>query len=190
MEDYEKKYKETIAWIDIIMPTLTKEQQEDALENFPELAESEDERIRKDIIRYLKESIGDEDIISPWLTWLEKQGEKDKLIKELGEYKVKYTQEVLEKHINSMNDKDDERLRKTTIAFLKDFAEQGYENAVECIDWLEKQGKRNPVWSEEDPKRIDYICDFIWKNRKGDTDEIYQQEQDVKWLKSLKQRLV
>lgn len=33
---------------------------------------------------------------------------------------------------------DDERLRKTTVAFLKDFAEQGYENAVECIDWLEK----------------------------------------------------
>lgn len=34
---------------------------------------------------------------------------------------------------------DEKRLRKTAIAFLKDFAEQGYENAVECIDWLEKQ---------------------------------------------------
>ncbi len=33
---------------------------------------------------------------------------------------------------------DDERLKKTAIAFLKDFVEQGYENAVECIDWLEK----------------------------------------------------
>ena len=41
---------------------------------------------------------------------------------------------------NSMSNKDDERLRKIAIAFLKDFAEQGYENAVECIDWLEKQG--------------------------------------------------
>ena len=41
---------------------------------------------------------------------------------------------------------DDERLRKTAIAFLKDFAEQGYENAVECIDWLEKQGE------QEEPK--------------------------------------
>ena len=38
-----------------------------------------------------------------------------------------------------MNNKNNERLRKTTIAFLKDFAEQGYENAVECINWLEKQ---------------------------------------------------
>ena len=78
--------------------------------------------------------------IDDCIAWLEKQRDKDKLIQELGEYKVKYTQEVLEKHINSMNNKDDERLRKNTIAFLKDFAEQGYENAVECIDWLEKQG--------------------------------------------------
>ena len=39
---------------------------------------------------------------------------------------------------------EDERLRKTAISFLKDFAEQGYENAVECIDWLEKQGEPNP----------------------------------------------
>ena len=74
--------------------------------------------------------------------WLEKQRDKDKLIQELGEYKVKYTQEVLEKYINSMSNKDDERLRKSAIAFLKDFAEQGYENAVECIDWLEKQGEQ------------------------------------------------
>ena len=112
---------------------------------FPELKEEDDdERIKKDLIQWVDEF---PDII--WrghykkdiIAWLEKQGDKDKLIQELGEYKVKYTQEVLEKHINSMNNKDDERLRKTTIAFLKDFAEKGYENAVECIDWLEKQGE-------------------------------------------------
>lgn len=51
----------------------------------------------------------------------------------------KFTAPWNEKKINSMSNKDNERLRKTTIAFLKDFAEQGYENAVECIDWLEKQ---------------------------------------------------
>ena len=111
---------------------------------FPELKESEDEKIKKDLIQWVDEFPDTiwrghykEDIIA----WLEKQGDKDKLIQELGEYKVKYIQEVLEKHINSMNNKDDERLRKTTIAFLKDFAEKGYENAVECIDWLEKQGE-------------------------------------------------
>ncbi len=41
-------------------------------------------------------------------------------------------------------------------------------------------------WTEEDNKRIDRICKFIWKSRKGDTDEIFQQEQDIKWLQSLK----
>ena len=115
---------------------------------FPELAESDDERIRKWIINHLEynflnTSIADERIkCKEAIAWLEKQGDKDRLIKELGEYKVKYIQEVLEKHINSMSNKDDERLRKTTIAFLKDFAEQGYENAVECIDWLKKQGEQ------------------------------------------------
>ena len=75
------------------------------------------------------------------LTWLEKQSKKDKLIQELGEYKVKYIQETLEK-VLTMNNKDDERLRKITIAFLKEFADKGYENAIECIDWLEKQGEK------------------------------------------------
>lgn len=113
-------------------------------EIFPELGESEDERIRKDIIVLVKDwwdRVNKDNISTKeqMLAWLKKQREKDKLIQELGKYKVKYTQEILEKHINSMSNKDNERLRKTTIAFLKDFADKGYENAVECIDWLEKQ---------------------------------------------------
>ena len=57
---------------------------------------------------------------------------------------------------NSMSNKDDERLRKTAIGFLKDFAEQGYENAVECIDWLEKQGEQEEpqVYETEDGEII------------------------------------
>lgn len=113
---------------------------------FPELKESEDEKIKEaiiDIIESQKEQQChiDSAIYDKMIDWLEKQGDKDELIKELGEYKAKYTQEVLEKHLRTMN-KDDERLRKTTIAFLKDFAEQGYENAVECIDWLERQSEQ------------------------------------------------
>ena len=109
----------------------------------PELKESEDEKMRKALIKYFGELCDWNDVYGyQVVSWLEKQGKKDKLIQELGEYKIKYTQEVLEKHINSMSNTDDERLRKTTIAFLKNFAEQGYENAVECIDWLEKQREK------------------------------------------------
>ena len=115
---------------------------------FPELKESEDEKIRKWIrkeleSKYVVGNIVNNVMADKALAWLEKQGDKDKLIKELGAYKVKYTQEVLSNHPYIMN-KDDERLRNTTIAFLKDFADKGYENAVECIDWLEKQGEQKP----------------------------------------------
>lgn len=120
-----------------------------AEEIFPELNEDDDEKIRRWIIDDIRYNINNEPLnnseykkkAEKAIAWLEKQRDKDKLIQELGEYKVKYTQEVLKKYVNNMSNKDDERLRKTTIAFLKDFAEQGYENAVECIDWLEKQGK-------------------------------------------------
>ena len=113
---------------------------------FPELKESEDEKMKRIISDILlidnddiREILESNDVLMQDIdAWLEKQGNKDKLIQELGEYKVKYTQEVLEKY---MNKKDDERLRKTTIDFLKEFADKGYENAVECIDWLEKQGE-------------------------------------------------
>ena len=47
-----------------------------------------------------------------------------------------------------------------------------------------------PSWSEEDSVRLERIIDVLWYNRKGDTDTIYQQEQDIDWLKSLKQRIV
>ena len=44
---------------------------------------------------------------------------------------------------------NDERLRDTTIAFLEEFKAKGYENAVECIDWLSSQVLEwNPVCSE------------------------------------------
>ena len=127
-------------------------------EIFPELKESKDKKIREAILKGLIDCRDAPDLgwsnfggihIDDCIAWLEKQRDKDKLIQELGEYKVKYTQEVLEKYINSMSNKDDERLRKTAIAFLKDFAEQGYENAVECIDWLEKQGEQAPIQTNE-----------------------------------------
>ena len=58
-------------------------------------------------------------------------------------------------------------------------------------NWLKSFKERvqpKQEWSEEYEHRINRISDFIWKNRKGDTDEIYQQEQDANWLKLLKDR--
>ena len=154
MEDYKKLYEQTQnkmkefikRWDGIKLSSNDLFTEE--LKQIVEI-ESDNEKIKNAILNLLKMWRNCQDYIcgvyvEDAIDWLEKQRDKDKLIKELGEYKVKYIQEVLEKYINSMSNKDDERLRKTAIAFLKDFAEQGYENAVECIDWLEKQGEPNP----------------------------------------------
>ena len=150
-----------------------------------ELKESKDKKIREAILNGLIDCRDAPDLgwsnfggihIDDCIAWLEKQRDKDKLIQELGEYKVKYTQEVLEKYINSMSNKDDERLRKTAIAFLKDFAEQGYENAVECIDWLEKQGKQKPCMVQWKGDNLKEVIGFVGKDKNFE-----------KWFKSFEE---
>ena len=152
-----------------------------AEEIFPELYESEDEMIKTAILNLLKIWRNYKDYVcgvhvEDAIARLEKQRDKDKLIQELGEYKVKYTQEVLEKYINSMSNKDDERLRKTAIAFLKDFAEQGYENAVECIDWLEKQGEQKPCMVQWKGDNLKEVIGFTGKDKNFE-----------KWFKSFEE---
>ena len=52
----------------------------------------------------------------------------------------------------------------------------------------EQNPEPNKEWSKEDSERLLRIHQFIWANRKGDTDEIYQQEQDADWLMTLTPR--
>ena len=46
-------------------------------EMFPELKESEDEKTRKEIIRFIRMEVEDKIVGNKWLAWLEKQGEKE-----------------------------------------------------------------------------------------------------------------
>lgn len=75
--DYEKKYKEAQKWIESIYSELSHEQQMEAEAFFPELQESEDEKVRKEIINIFH-SLADGKIPVPInfadiFTWLEKQ---------------------------------------------------------------------------------------------------------------------
>lgn len=135
----------------------------EALETLiPELRESEDEVIRKWLINEIKikhHNLDENNVefVDKAIAWLEKQGKKinpyrgvsfeynghtwgmcardngvdisldGQLFTHLEEY-------CRPQHTNSKE--DIERLRDATISFLKVYAEQGYENAVECIDWL------------------------------------------------------
>ena len=133
---------------------------------FPELAESEDERVRKEIIHYIlyKANGVSEKQEHEWIAYLEKQKEQKLAWSEEDEEMLEYvigdvndakqlfaTKEAIDlcdKEIAWLkslrpswkpNDKDEERLIKTSMVFLKDFADMGYENAVECIDWLKSK---------------------------------------------------
>jgi len=79
--DYKKKYNEALKWMRELYPGLHGATKEDAEHYFPELRESEDERIRKEIIEYLKlvdKGEGDyaHPMVSGWIAWLEKQKEQ------------------------------------------------------------------------------------------------------------------
>ena len=62
------------------------------------------------------------------------------------------------------------------------------EDVIDCLKSFKDrvQSQQKQEWSEEDSIRLQRIIDFLCYNRKGDTDTIYQQEQDIDWLKSLR----
>lgn len=71
--DYEKRYKEALERARELYSQHWVEWSDKDIENiFPELKESEDEKVRKEIIEYIKIGTYRED----WIAWLEKQGEK------------------------------------------------------------------------------------------------------------------
>lgn len=80
--NYEKKYKEALermkSWANGEHPECFSEAQKTAEFIFPELKESEDERIRKSLINFLKSpfvNITDKKV-APWIAWLEKQNKQ------------------------------------------------------------------------------------------------------------------
>lgn len=71
--DYEKKYKDAQKWLEGVFMELSHERQMEAEAFFPEIKESNDERIRKELLDYIDKSTG----CKEWVAWLEKQGDKN-----------------------------------------------------------------------------------------------------------------
>ena len=147
---------------------------EDLEELFPELAESEDEKIRKELVKYFTEgreflslcSVGKEEI----LAWLEKQGEQ----------KLGWSNEDEIGLIDALDCV--EKARKVA----KD--ENCMGNAWYAERWLKSlKGRCLPEpkqeWSEEDEEIIKLIESSTW-----DGEKLTQGEAGIvhKWLKSLR----
>jgi len=86
--DYEQKYKEALermkSWARGEHPEYFTEAQKAAEFVFPELKESEDERMRKELLDYLHtrqviEGLTDTKVKMDWITWIEKQKAKEDL---------------------------------------------------------------------------------------------------------------
>jgi hypothetical protein len=82
MNNYEKKYKDALSWMQSLYDGLHGATKKDAEHYFPELKESEDERIRKELLEHCinrrdgKQVCVDASDYRRWANWLEKQGEQ------------------------------------------------------------------------------------------------------------------
>jgi len=208
---------------------------------FPELKESEDERMSKYLIKYFEANKDELSKGFKWngitveecIAWLKKQGEhanfRNKI--QVGD-KVTRNKDGVLVNLSQLNRVAKKDNKQPTNEEMKELLQTEYEkgradaiaemqlvwseedevkliNIInffdssstaklcptrrnEAIAWLKSLKGRiqqNPKWNEEDSIRLQRIIDFLWYNRKGDTDTIYQQEQDIEWLKSLKEKV-
>lgn len=163
--DYEQKYNKLLNAVKMLKE---KDPSDESIqnwvnENIPELAENEDERIRKAIIGYIDHGqhygVSNKDMIA----WLEKQGNDS------------YLQEKIESFTNAHKGEDPDGI----IAACRGGEEQGEKKHSN----LESIGEK---WSKDNEVKINRIVGFIENLDIPDNDIL---RKDAAWLKSLKKRL-
>lgn len=194
--DYEKKYKEALERAKAVLEiAANKEEAEGYVSTiFPEIKESEDERIKKTLINFFSKGaeydsstngIKDRNIIA----WLEKQGEQSSL---------NINRECLKgiKRVQEYQDLSDweKEFDKIASMYAHNKNQEGYndswyvkERAAEMLYYakkeLEKQGGQKPAWSEKDEEHYKACLQYF---DEVNPDMVYYK--DYQWLKSLKQR--
>ena len=132
---------------------------------FPELKESEDERIRKELIEFVKHRGG---FKQEYIAWLEKQAEQKSIWNEEDEHRIKLLEALCE-------DKLFESVPNSTM----------YGEMRKTIDWLNflrPQSKQE--WNEEDERTIKEIDEIIYECPYCES-----KEKISNWLNSLKQKI-
>lgn len=152
---------------------------------FPELKESEDERIKKTLINFFSKGaeydsstngIKDRDIIA----WLEKQG------------KEKLTDKPKFKVGDEIKTKNEESLIITRIDRWGYWSEDLFIcNFDDADNW--ELVEQKPAWGEQDREMIDetlyFIREYQQSNRCKDENGMQNSVTCEKWLKSLKERI-
>ena len=158
----------------------------DITDIFPELAESEDERIRKNLIELLLDTPS-QDIISHHLglnevlAWLEKQGKNGA---NGNDRKIPF---------DAWSEEDEKQARQIERIVHDDGCTQKLQKQI--ADWLKSlkdriQPQPKQEWSEDDEVALKDVCD--WLDRLSMTfvgNESIVCQEEIKWLKSLKDRI-
>lgn len=149
IEQKAKRYDEALKWMRRLYPTMAGIDKEDAEHFFPELRESEDERIRKECISIINawdktcRLQGDYcEVASSCIAWLEKQGQ----VKEsfISQHEI----ETCKENDDSLTSEDERMIRIIENAICTNEAQElvktkyGLE-LTDLADWLEKQGKKS-----------------------------------------------
>ena len=140
---------------------------------FPELKESEDERIRKFIANELVclRAAADKgdcryEELSNAINWLEKKGNTQKEIDDAYLKGISDAKKELEKQGEQKQEKceffehwSDEQTRRNLISFVNIWgkAKLPLTSVNRFVNYLEKQGEKKPVWSEEDEEIISVL---------------------------------
>lgn len=186
--NYEKKYNEALNWMRELYPGLHGATKEDAEYYFPELRESEDERVRQGIVETIKQCT---DMLDPknqkrMLAYLEKQKEHFRDATKMVERSLEDDHIIgfVYDLLNEIEWKDD-------WAMSKD----------ECLRLLSNYIPQKPAeWSEEDSDNLERVDNYLWMlddyvgddcaTPQGKADKIRGNIQGIlsPWLKSLPER--
>lgn len=181
---------------------------------FPELRETDDEKIRKEIIRFIRMEVEDEIVGNKWIAWLENipvtiDHEKREGFhlgykachEEQSEQKPEENKGNLEGISPKWSVEDEENFcsvyldvksaRQNTVNSLSgELKEQEQKRMDEVISWLRSlKGRVLPKqeWSEEDEQHIDSLLkrlDALCRNKFERTRFAISEDRD--WLKSLR----
>jgi len=151
-------------------------------EIFPELKESEDEKIRKELLGFCKNRAeyypNDPKYknISAWIAWLEKQGEQNPAWSEEDE-------EAIGMAIIALDDLYDEDSPDTTYGGYN----LPFNKAAERLKSLRPQNRWKP--SDEQTEALDGICSYIrnkadWEISQDTIHQLYSLSEQLKKLKA------
>lgn len=163
--NYEEKYKAALGWMQSLYKGLHGATKEDAEHYFPELKESEGEKIKREIVAYINElaDLKNEKIPTSWLVWLEKRESEPNWCHhkvDLSDCSVEYRKAYYDGWNNcnmqhSQSEAEKSVVLKCLINGMKFYYEDNEEatwgtekfsmKVKDILSWLEKQDEHKPI---------------------------------------------